>query len=500
MFPRPKLQKQAVMTQTQEDYLHTILRHVRGYLVVLDLEGVIIDVIETWSPITSIPKEKQIGVPLWQVGWWNGLLHEQEQIKGEIARAAKGHPIRGSACYHTVEGEERYSSYILNPIIDEQGMVTQIAYQAFDITEQKRKEEELCHIFEMSLDIISVIDMEGHYIQVNPAFEKLLGYKPEDVIGRDSLDYVHPDDIKIKRTEIKRLQCGEVIQASENRYRTKDGTYRWIAWSARPNLDEGVIYIVAHDIDEQKAQEQLRDTFLSMASHELRTPLTGISTSLQMMRKRLKLLTPEEPEKFIEITDRLQKNLERAEQQVTAECRIINDIVDANRIARGQLAINPLPLDLICIVRQVIGDAQITNPERCFELTFPAEPYIPVIVDAMRISQVLDNILANAIKYSPDDQPVKINVEVNAKHVKVAVHDEGPGLTPEEQKRIWERFYQVPGRRIQGGPGGSMGLGLGLYICQTIISLHGGEIGVKSELGQGSTFYFILPLNQLANP
>lgn len=182
---------------------------------------------------------------------------------------------------------------------------------------------------------------------------------------------------------------------------------------------------------------------------------------------------------------------------MTAECRIINDIVDANRMAQGRLAINPLPIDLICIMRQVIGDAQITNPERRFELTVPAEPYIPVIVDAMRISQVLDNILTNAIKYSPDDKPIKINVEVNAKHVKVAVHDEGLGLTPEEQKRVWERFYQVPGRRIQGGPGGSMGLGLGLYICQTIISLHGGKIGVESEPDQGSTFYFILPLNQM---
>ena len=497
MFPRPKLQKQAVITRTQEDYLHTILRHVRGYLVVLDLEGVIIDVIETWLPITALPREKQIGVPLWQVGWWNGLSHEQEQIKNDITRAAKGLPVRNSVRYRTLEGEERCSSYIFNPIIDEQGTVTQIVHQAIDITEHKRKEEDLSHLFEMSLDIICVIDMKGRYIQVNPAFEKLLGYKPEEIIGHSMLEFAHPDDIEMKASKLGALRRGENMQAVENRFRRKDGTYCWMEWSARPSLEEGVIYIIARDISEQKAQEQLRDTFLGMASHELRTPLTGISTSLQMMRKRLKLLTSEDPEKLAETTERLQKNLERAEQQVIAECRIINDIVDANRIAQGRLAINPLPLDLICIVRQVVGDVQIANPERAFELTTPTDPYIPVVADAMRIGQVLDNILTNAIKYSPDDKPIKINVEGNAKYVKVAVHDEGPGLAPEEQKRVWERFYQVPGRRIQGGPGGSMGLGLGLYICQTIISLHGGEIGVESQPGQGSTFYFTLPLNQV---
>ncbi len=117
---------------------------------------------------------------------------------------------------------------------------------------------------------------------------------------------------------------------------------------------------------------------------------------------------------------------------------------------------------------------------------------MPVVADADRLGQVVTNLLTNALKYSPPDRPVNIDLAVDERQVCVTVRDEGSGLPREEQDRVWEPFHRVPGIEAQGGAKGS--LGLGLYICKTIVELHGGRVGVESEEGKGSTFWFTLAL------
>ena len=114
------------------------------------------------------------------------------------------------------------------------------------------------------------------------------------------------------------------------------------------------------------------------------------------------------------------------------------------------------------------------------------------MVDADRLGQVVTNYLTNALKYSPTYCPVTVGLDVDARQARVWVRDEGPGLPPEEQEAIWERFHRVKGIEVQSGSG--IGLGLGLYICRTIIERHQGQVGVESEPGQGSTFWFTVPL------
>jgi len=115
-----------------------------------------------------------------------------------------------------------------------------------------------------------------------------------------------------------------------------------------------------------------------------------------------------------------------------------------------------------------------------------------VVVDADRLGQVVTNYLTNALKYSPTYRPVAVGLDIEEKWAQVWVRDEGPGLPPEEQEAIWERFHRVKGIEVQSGSG--IGLGLGLYICRTIIERHQGQIGVESAPGQGSTFWFTVPL------
>lgn len=116
---------------------------------------------------------------------------------------------------------------------------------------------------------------------------------------------------------------------------------------------------------------------------------------------------------------------------------------------------------------------------------------VPVVADPERLRQVMNNYLSNALKYSEADKPVEVRLEVTSDEVHVSVHDAGPGLSKHEQEHIWERFYRVPGMEVKSGSG--VGLGLGLHISRTIVERLGGNVGVQSIPGSGSTFWFTLP-------
>jgi signal transduction histidine kinase len=154
------------------------------------------------------------------------------------------------------------------------------------------------------------------------------------------------------------------------------------------------------------------------------------------------------------------------------------------------------PTDLAAVVRQAVEEQRQLNPERTLVLACPEDLQVPVTADAHRLGQVVTNYLTNALKYSPADRPVTVGLEVGpqgkAQQARVWVRDEGPGLQPDDQERIWERFQRAPGIEVQSGTGA--GLGLGLHISRTIIELHHGQVGVQSMPGQGSTFWFSLPL------
>jgi signal transduction histidine kinase len=186
----------------------------------------------------------------------------------------------------------------------------------------------------------------------------------------------------------------------------------------------------------------------------------------------------------------LQVLLERAERQLGVENRLVSDLLDSTRIQAGLLDLHLQLTDLAVIVREVVEDQRLVTTARVIELDLPALETVPVLADADRIGQVVSNYLSNAIKYAPADRPIAVRLQIEGTNARLSVQDEGPGLSPTEQERIWERFYRVPG--VQRQPGAS--LGLGLYICRIIIEQHAGQVGVTSTEGHGSTFWFTLPL------
>jgi signal transduction histidine kinase len=269
---------------------------------------------------------------------------------------------------------------------------------------------------------------------------------------------------------------------------------------------------------------QRKDEFLSIASHELRTPLTSAKISVQTIARYLEgWLREPQPDAAVSVAqlEGLRTLLGRSECSLKRLERLVYDLLDLSRIQAGQLEMRPEHVDLVGVVREGVEEVAPAWPGcevrlqrrlRALAGQAPEGPQGPVWVwvDPERIRQVVINYLSNALKYAPAEQPIDVLLEAPAgalrvdagqrswQHcpmtpmTRVSVRDQGPGLTAEQQAQLFERFCRVDGIAHQQGSG--IGLGLGLYISRTIIERHGGRVGVQSVPGEGSTFWFTLPL------
>lgn len=226
------------------------------------------------------------------------------------------------------------------------------------------------------------------------------------------------------------------------------------------------------------------DEFLSMASHEMKNPVAGIKLNVQLAARRL--------EAGAEGVRRARDLLERTERQLARLSRLVEDLLDVSRIQAGKLEMRPEACDLAAIVREAVEEQRQAWPDRVITLVGVHRKPVPLHADADRIGQVVTNFLTNALRYSSEEKPVEVRLSLRDGVARVAVRDQGPGLPEDERERIWERFHRAPGVEAVSGGGG--GLGLGLHISKTIAAWHGGQVGVESEVGAGSTFWCTLPL------
>jgi signal transduction histidine kinase len=235
------------------------------------------------------------------------------------------------------------------------------------------------------------------------------------------------------------------------------------------------------------------ETFLGVAGHELKNPLASIKIGSELAERRIRRLLQREQVEATEVAPLLEPvtQVERQEERLD---RLVSDLVDVARVRAGRLELHQQPIDLAAVVREAVEEQRQVHPERTLVLECPEDEERRVLVmgDAHRLGQVMTNYLTNALKYSPPERPVVVGLQEKDQQARVWVHDEGPGLPKEEQARIWERFHRVQGIKDHSGTG--VGLGLGLHISRSIIELHRGQVGVESAPGQGSTFWFSLPL------
>lgn len=235
------------------------------------------------------------------------------------------------------------------------------------------------------------------------------------------------------------------------------------------------------------------EEFLGIASHELKTPLASLLGNVQLLQRRLARTTTAD-KTAEDLTSQLHIDalMEEMDRQGKRLSRLVGDLVNTSRIQAGDLDFHMQTCDLVPIVREMVEEQRQAQPERTITLALPEDTPVPVVADADRIGQVITNYLTNALKYSQENFPVQVRLRVTGDTARLSVRDEGPGLPVEEQSRIWGLFLRAPDIHVQSGSG--IGLGLGLHISKTIIERHGGHVGVESAVGQGSTFWFTLPL------
>ncbi len=371
------------------------------------------------------------------------------------------------------------------------------------------------------------------------------GQGAKEIVGLGWLDAVHPDErVEVKAAWLAAVDA-RVMYEAVVRIRRADGVYRTCLLRGLPVLKEhGAVRewlgyctdITAqqdaqaererrlveaeraravsecqqieerllHERREAQASElalreanQVMDEFLGIVSHELRTPLAIFLANVQIAGRRIERLQAGVEQRvgkddaLVAQIAAVQGLLTRAETAALRQNRLVSDLLDVSRIQSGKLEIVPERIELGQLVRQCVEEQRLAHPERSIMLELPEEE-APVLGDADRIGQVITNYLSNALKYSGEEQPVTVLLRLDGQHARVVVRDEGPGVSPEEQGHIWERFYRSPGAERQSGSG--VGLGLGLHISKTIVERHGGQVGVESVPGAGATFWFTLPL------
>jgi hypothetical protein len=355
---------------------------------------------------------------------------------------------------------------------------------------------------ESAVEGISRLDTQGRYIAVNSAYATMVGYQPEEMIGMEWSLTVHPEDREKMIIAYQQMLTNGKAEVEAKALRKNSSVF-----------DEQVVMVLAYDqqqqfigyycftkdITERREIERMKDEFISMVSHELRTPLTSIRGALGLLASGLLTTQPERSKRMLEIavsnTDRL--------------VRLINDILDIERIESGKVTMAKQTCDAANLMIQA-ADAMRPMAEKAGVTLSVSHLWVRLWADPDRIIQTLTNLLSNAIKFSTEGSTIWLSAELRSQEsgvrrsqesgdsqqlitpteVLFQVKDQGRGIPADHLERIFERFEQVDASdsRKKGGTG------LGLAICRSIVQHHGGHIWAESTLGEGSTFFFTLPV------
>jgi PAS domain S-box-containing protein len=355
-----------------------------------------------------------------------------------------------------------------------------------DITDIKKAEEEsakLAAIIVSSDDAIISKTIESVITSWNNSAQRIFGYTAEEMIG-ESIYKLIPEDRKEEEPLIlKRLSMGERVEHFETKRLTKDGHLIDVSVTVSPIKDgEGKIIglsKIARDITEKKQDETRKSDFIGMVSHELKTPLTSLNAIIQVANAKLK----NSEDNF------LVGAMQKAGVQVKRMSTMINGFLNVSRLESASLLIDKQTFQLQELIADVAEEIMFTISSHHISF-IPCSP-VQVFADQDKISSVISNLIGNAVKYSPNGTAIKISCAVDKRQVVVSFKDEGIGIKPEDTGKIFDRYYRVEGADTKH----ISGFGIGLYLSAEIIRRHEGSIWVESESGQGSTFYFSLPLN-----
>lgn len=369
----------------------------------------------------------------------------------------------------------------------------------------------------MSSDLICVAELDSfHFKKINPAFESVLGYTPREVLDKNFLDFIHPDDVEPTITQVEEiLSRGEKVLNFANRYRCKDGSYRWLEWVTNPIPEENLSYSIARDITDQRriqheleqyrnhleelvavrtdelttANQELQitsqhlatsnadlESFVYSVSHDLRAPLRGISGFAQILASRHRSDLNEQGKEYLDFV-------------VGASSRmgaLIDDLLDYARLGRS--AVRNQPVDLHQILKDIQLDlkAKIKSTKGRINLEVPPGG---INSDPALLKQILFNLIDNALTYILPNQPpeISINYQIEQDWVRIMVKDNGIGIPEQHHGKVFDIFQRLHPEHEYPGTG------IGLALVKKAAALMDGQVNLESTPGQGSIFTITLP-------
>jgi PAS domain S-box-containing protein len=320
----------------------------------------------------------------------------------------------------------------------------------------------------VSPDLLSIVDREGRFVAVNPAWRETLGWERAEMVGEPFLVFLHQDDVARTRGAFAQLLSGKPVLRFENRYRTRAGAHRWLEWVSVP--EGGRFYCTARDVTDdkgradrlaqQQAEAELREQFMAVLGHDLRNPLAAIAAGTSVLLRRI------EDDNAVAVLRQIRSSVGRMSE-------LIDNLMDLTRVRLGDgLGIERHPVaNLRAGLERVIEEIRLASPEARIEarLDIGGEG----ACDGPRIYQIVSNLLANAVSYGDGAEPIQVEAVLREGRLVLSVANAGDPIPAEVMEKLFHPF-------VRNRPS-KQGLGLGLYIASEIAKAHGGQLTATSQ-------------------
>lgn len=381
--------------------------------------------------------------------------------------------------------ETLYLDFIYEPVRNSSGIVVSIMVVVIEVTEKveaRRKLEDAEERVRLAVEAAEIgtygYDYATNTLTTSDRFCRIYGFN-HTVNREDILAVYHPSDRHLSDNAHRIAQTTGTIYY-EARILQPDNGIKWVRVQGKVYFDDQgkrtTVLGTVIDITEYKSLQQQKDDFITIASHELKTPITSLKASLQLMERM----------KQDEDVTMLPFLVDQSSRSMSKISELVDDLLNVSKISEGQILLNKKEFNIAQMLDECCNHVRVSGK---YDLIFEGNKDLKVFADEQRIDQVVVNFVNNAVKYAPDALEIRLIVERDGHMAKVSVKDKGPGIPASKIPHLFDRYYRAHESGVQSG------LGLGLYICADIISRHDGEIGVDSEEGKGSTFWFRIPLN-----
>ncbi|MEA5139227.1 sensor histidine kinase [Arcicella rigui] len=453
---------------------------------------------KAWTEIFGFSNEESIGKPFYN------FLHPDDVKKNELLFE----PLikrEKSACdanirYLNKEGKVLWIKVYASLLLNNKDEVIGVTGTLRDITNEKAT----AHFSELLSnnvrDLICISNLKGDYLYVSPSCTEVLGYRPEELIGKNVFEYVHPDDLDevLNKNELPLKESSDESLV-EYRFLKKNGEYVWVQTSYKVFFDEYDIEnriisssreitlrkraeeSLIHALQKEKELNQLKTRFVAMAAHEFKTPLSTIASSAEIIEMFL------EHQKDESFKEKVHKQLNNIQSEIVRITNVMNETLFLGKIDDENIEVKKVEMDLVELIHYIIerqGRHQKDGRKLVFKQIGEARK---VWADSQHFEHIIDNLVSNAFKYSPNCESPTLTLSFNENNYVIEIKDFGIGIPKDQFKKVYSSFFR--GNNV----GQIKGTGLGLLIVHNLVKMYGGDITFESEEKVGTTFTLTFP-------